>query len=245
MNFKDRFEKGLRGEYQGLDNGFTKLNNYVFGTQKSCYILLGGQSGTYKSTFADFWTLKTLESAEKLNIPLDLFYYSFEIDKESKYANWMSNIIFNKYNEVIRPEIIKCLGGLRPNIHQKSLILKETDYLEHLMSKIKWRFDADNPTGIFHELWEYAENNGKIIYEDYESKEGPKKRIVEYKVNDPTRMCFIVLDHLARLKRERSFQLKDNIDKFSDYCIILRNLFKLSFLIIQQFNQGLINSYLN
>lgn len=244
MDFKKRFKEGLDGHYQGLDNGFNKINNYIFGQQKGCYVLLGGQSGTYKTTFTDFWVLNVLESADKSGIPLDLFYYSFEIDEQTKYANWLSSVIFKKYNEIIEPERIKGLGSLRCNLVQQDLINKEIDYVKHLTNKIKFRFEAINPTGIFHELWQQAEKDGEIQCEDYTIKDEsgnivPKKRIIGYKPHDPNKVTLSVLDHFAKLRSERGFALKENIDKMSDYSINLRNLFGQSFFYVQQFNQGI------
>lgn len=239
MDFKERFERGLKGEYQGLANGFDRINDYIFGTQKACYYLLGGQSGTYKSTLADYWILKTIEDADKKGIPIIPFYFSYEIDEQSKRANWMSTIIFNKYKEIIEPQRIKGLGSLRCTLAQQDLVNKEMDYLDYLVNKIKFRFDAQNPTGIFHELWQFAEQNGQIEYEHFKIAGEDKKRIVKYSPNDPKQIVFSVLDHYAKAKLERGFIPKENIDKLSDYFVILRNLFGQSFLALQQFNQGL------
>ncbi len=54
MNLIDRIEDGLAGKYSGLNNGFDRINNYIFGIQKKTYYLIGGNSGVGKSTFLDF-----------------------------------------------------------------------------------------------------------------------------------------------------------------------------------------------
>lgn len=239
MTFKERFDRGLAGEYAGLNNGLNRINNYIFGQQKACYVLVGGQSGTYKTTFCDHWVQNVVEDAESKGIPIDLPYYSFEIDRQTKEANWMSAIIFKKHGEIIEPERIKGLGSFRCTPAQRDLVQKEIEYLDHLMSKITWRFDAINPTGIYHELWQIAEKNGKIIWEEYSIGGETKKRVIGYVPNDPRRVVLAVLDHYAKLRTERGFALKENIDKQSDYAIQLRNLFGHSFLKVQQFNQGL------
>lgn len=35
MNLIDRIEDGLAGKYSGLNNGFDRINNYIFGIQKN------------------------------------------------------------------------------------------------------------------------------------------------------------------------------------------------------------------
>lgn len=87
MTFKERVAAGLRGDYEGLPNGFNKLNDYIFGIQKSCYTLIGGQSGTFKTTMLDFMIYHALKHCKQMNLKLNVKYYSFEIDKLTKQAN--------------------------------------------------------------------------------------------------------------------------------------------------------------
>jgi replicative DNA helicase len=56
--FEKRIKQGLDGEYEGLANGFNRLNNYIYNTQRSCYTLIGGLSGSSKTTLCDFIILR-------------------------------------------------------------------------------------------------------------------------------------------------------------------------------------------
>jgi len=49
---KNRIEAGLKGDYEGLDNGLDRINDYIFKTQRSCYYLIGGLSG---KKFKNIW----------------------------------------------------------------------------------------------------------------------------------------------------------------------------------------------
>jgi len=64
-------------------------------------------SGSAKTTFLDFWILNAIEDADTKGIPINIIYYSWEIDEMSKKANWLSILIYKKYNIVIPPERIK------------------------------------------------------------------------------------------------------------------------------------------
>src|SRR5690606_18325194 len=96
-NLRERIKEGVSGKYQGLKNGFNVLNNYIFGVQKKCYTLLGGASGVYKTTYLDFVISNAIEDANAKGIPIDVFYYSFEIDELTKKCNWASKFVFDKY----------------------------------------------------------------------------------------------------------------------------------------------------
>lgn len=240
MNLKDRINDGLEGKYSGLNNGFNRLNEVVFGVQRRCYTLLGGNSGTFKTTLCDYIVLNAIEDAIKKNIKLTVFYYSFEIDKITKQCNWLSQIINRKYNVVIDPETIKGLGTKRLTEYEKQLVQDEIPYVESLFDSIKFRFTPINPTGIYNELWKFGEENGKIIEESYnykdESKDVQGKRVIGYIPDNPDAYVLVIMDHMALMKKERGYQTKEVIDKYSEYCTHLKNLFGFSFINIQQFN---------
>ena len=240
MELKKRILEGISGKYKGLANGFNRLNDYIFGVQRAVYMLLGGQSGTFKTTLADFIVLNSILDAEAKSIEYNIFYYSYEIDELSKQCNWLSVIIFNKYGIVIPPEVIKGYGDNRLTPDQEKLVNSEIPYMEELFKKIHFRFKATNPTGIYNELWNHFASKGNFEYEPYIDKEGKEKqRIKKYIPNNPDSVTLVVLDHLLLLLKERGFSDKEVIDKMSEYAVDLRNMFGCSFLFISQFNDGL------
>jgi predicted secreted protein len=239
-NLNQRIQEGLDGKYQGLDNGFVTLNKYIFGVQRSTYYLIGGSSGTYKTTLLDYIVRNAIRSSQEQQIECNVFYYSFEIDKISKMCNWTSSIIYQTYGIVIPPEKIKGLGNFRLTAEEQQLVFKTIPIVEQMAEIINFRFESINPTGIFNELWKFATDNGKIIYEEYKDHDDKvKKRIVGYTPNNPNAYNLIALDHLYLLRKERGFQTKEVMDKMSEYFVLLRNLFKFTPIVLQQFNQGL------
>lgn len=237
---KTRIQSGLDGKYKGLNNGFNRLNDYIFGIQRGVITLIGGQSGVYKTTLLDFIVQSALEDAESQNITLNIFYNSFEIDKLTKMCNWLSSQIYNKYDIVIPPEIIKGFGKNRLTADQLQLVNSEIPEVEKLFSKINWNFKPENPTGLYNTCWKFMENRGEFIKEKYTDDLGEtKQKIVGYKLNNPEEYNIMVTDHLYLLKKERDFDTKRNIDKFSEYQVDLARLFGFSFVNLQQFNQSL------
>lgn len=240
MQFEDRIRAGLNGEYQGLKNGFDRINDYIYNVQRSTYTLIGGLSGASKTTLCDFIILNALSDADDNNIPINIDYYSWEINETTKRANWLSILIYNKYNLVISPQKIKGLGKLRLTKEEQDIVFDELPNLNRLFSKINWHWIATNPTGLYTDWWKEGEAEGKFIKEPYIDSDGIKQeKIVSWIPNDPTAYSIKILDHLALAKLERGFTLKQNMDKISEYAVICRNLFRMSFFFVQQFNQGL------
>lgn len=242
MTLDERVQAGLAGKYQGLNNGLgPDINRYIYNFQTGLYVLYGGLSGAAKTTLVDFIIQNAKEDATTKGRSFKCFYYSYEIRKEVKKLNWLSVHIYRKYGVIISPETIGGMGDLRMSPEEQKLVEAETPHIEDLFENhITFRFEAQNPTGIFHELWEYAKANGTFLKETYKDHEGKQKeRITGYIPNDPAQVVSVVLDHMANCKRERDYTLKENIDKLSEYAIILRNLCGYRFDFVQQFNQSL------
>ena len=236
---KQRIEDGLSGKFEGLDNGLERVNDYIFGVQRKTITLIGGLSGCYKTTMLDFIVQHAIQDAELKGVKLNLFYNSFEIDKLTKQCNWLSVQIFSKYGIIIAPEVIKGLGKNRLTKKQGELVDAEIPIIEEMFSKVNFKFKADNPTGLYNEIWKFFEKRGSFEYENYDSNGETKQKIKSYKLNDIDEYNLMVTDHLYLLKKERDYDVKRNIDKFSEYNVDLKNLFGISFINLQQFNQGL------
>jgi len=240
MQFKERIEQGLQGKYQGLSNGLKRINQYIFNVQRSCYTLIGGLSGSAKTKLVDFTLLNAIQDAESKGIPINVFYYSYEIDEFTKKAEWLSMLIYNKYDIIIPPERIKGLGDFRLSIEEKALVDSEFDNMEALFAKINWIWESMNVTGMYKEWWTHMNSRGTFTYDSYTDEEGNKKqRIVNFKLTNPEEYNIVICDHIALCKRERGFDLKMNLDKLSEYAVRCRNLFGITFYFLQQFNQGL------
>lgn len=240
MNLQERIIAGKEGKFEGLDNGLNRVNDYIFGLQRKCITLIGGLSGVYKSTMLDFIIQKAIKDAENKNITLNIFYNSFEIDKLTKQCNWLSVQIYSKYGQIIPPEVIKGLGKNRLTLEQGKLVDTEIPIIEKLFSKIHWNFKPENPTGLYNQVWKFMEKRGKFIEEPYLDELGKTKmKKVGFILTNPDEYNLMATDHLYLLKKERGFETKQNIDKFSEYNVELKNMFGMSFINLQQFNQGL------
>lgn len=240
MDFKQRIHAGQSGQYDGLNNGLNRINDYIFGVQRGTYTLIGGLSGSGKTTFVDFMILNAIEDADRKGININVFYDSFEIDEFTKRANWLSQIIYKKYDIVIPPSKINGFSKEKLTEDEKMLIYSEMEYLDYLFSKIKFNFDPINPTGSYKQWYDFISKRGTFEYEEYVDENNVKKqRIKKFTPDDPHEYNIIVSDHLGLYKRERGYTLKENIDKLSEYFITMRNLYGFSIIALQQFNQSL------
>jgi len=100
--------------------------------------------------------------------------------------------------------------------------------------------NRDNPTGIRNSLLSYAASRGTFKYSTAKTKEGKTvNRRIGYTPNDPNLLSLIVTDHIRKVLVERSFTLKQTVDKYAEYTVELRNLCKFSFVHIVHLNRGM------
>jgi hypothetical protein len=117
----------------------------------------------------------------------------------------------------------------------------EYDESNKLTKKGMIRFieHRENPTGLRNLLLDYAKKRGNIVYESYKVDNKIHKKMVAYKPFNENLLTLVVCDHVRKLLRERGFSMKDVIDKWSEYAVEMRDLFKFSFLHISHINRNL------
>lgn len=113
---------------------------------------------------------------------------------------------------------------------------------------IKFVEDRTNPTGLRNELIHYAKENGTFLNESYTTRETlpsgvekviTKKRISGYKPHNPELYTIIITDHMRKLNKERGFTTKENIDKWVEYQVELRNWCGFTFVDVIHLNRAI------
>lgn len=104
--------------------------------------------------------------------------------------------------------------------------------------------EKDNPTGMRNYVMNYARHHGRFTEESYQTTDEDKKfvmkkRINGYIPNHSSKRVIVITDHIRKLKRERGFTMKENIDKWVEYQVELRNWCGYTFANIVHLNRNL------
>lgn len=110
--------------------------------------------------------------------------------------------------------------------------------------KIELITERDNPTGLRNYLIAYAKKNGQFVYEPYYTHDDKgnkilKQRIAGYNPTNPEKKIIVITDTLRKLKLERGFQMKQNVDKYLEYQVELRDWCGFTFVDIIHLNRGI------
>lgn len=227
----------MTGGNKGIPMGFNRLNRYI-GIRKSMYYLIGGLTGSGKTSFIDDafvlnpvdWYIK---NKDRTPIRLKIIYRSMERSRTYKLAKWISRKIF--LDTGIEIGVSKLLGWT-DELTEEELKLYDSykDYMDELEDIIEIIDGAENPVGIAKELKEYALKNGKIVEVDKYKK--------EYVPDDPNLITLVVLDHIGLLKTTKDHSTKKAaIDKMSDELRFARDFYGFSPVVVSQFNRSIAN----
>jgi KaiC/GvpD/RAD55 family RecA-like ATPase len=249
LNYIDEGRKGLN---KGIPMGFSRLDKFLRGVQKKKYYLVGANTGVGKTAFVDqafiinpYNWIKLTNAKESLKV----FYYTFEIDIESKLSKWVSYQLFIDHRIEIDPERILGMDMQHENDVENRLddetyaLIK--DYKAHFEKMFEFIELEDvplHPTAIFNQVKNYFEENGKWIEFD-RTVGGKTKKIKYYKPNNKDEYVIIIIDHVGLVKSEKASKTegmltkKGTIDRLSSYLIELRNKYKAIPVVVSQFNR--------
>lgn len=242
MNFEilnEEVDSGLRGRNSGIPIGFNRLNKYI-GIRKRMYFLIGGYTGSGKTTFVDDCFVLNpydwyISNKNHTNIKLKIIYRSMERSRVYKLAKWVTRKIFLDHGVII--PMAKLLTWNKDNRLTKDehdLYLSYKDYLNNMEDVITIIDGAENPVGVAKELKDHALKNGKIEEIDEFNK--------VYIPNNDNEITIVIHDTMNLLKTTKQLTTKKAaIDKMSDEYRYARDFYGYTIVPVSQFNRDISN----
>jgi hypothetical protein len=234
-NLKKEVQNGMDGRNNGIPMGFNRLNRYI-GIRKSMYTLVGGLTGSGKTSFIDdAYVLNPFDwyisKENKTNVKLRIVYRSMERSGTYKLAKWISRKIFMDEGYII--PVSKLLGWTeKMTKDEHDLFLMYEEYAEKMKEVITIISGPENPVGIAKELKEHALQHGRIEQVDQYNK--------IYIPNNENEITLVVLDHIGLLKTTTAQPTKKQaIDKMSDELRYARDFYGYSPVVVSQFNRDI------
>ena len=224
-------DEGREGHNIGLSTGSPKLDLYTDGVLPGTSYLIGGASGSGKSTWA-LWTYVYQPLMHYLNgdsperDPRWLL-FSLEMTRSQVYAKLVSMYIFDNYGVELRFKQIFSRG--------KDCVLSDEEY--ELLTKCK-----DFIKILDERLSFYEGSLTEAIYLKEVNEELLKWGRFEngkYIPNNPNMFLGIMIDHMTLVKASGGRTKKDEIDAISRDSVQIRNNTKIvSPIMISQFNRN-------
>jgi hypothetical protein len=233
---KKEVELGLEGRNSGIPMGFNRLNRYI-GIRKSMYFLVGGLTGSGKTSFIDdAFVLNPFDwyiSQKDPGVKLRIIYRSMERSRTYKLAKWVGRKIFLDQGVIIPvPKLLGWTEKMTKDEHD--LFLMYEDYIAQMSEVITIIDGPENPVGIAKELKAHAVENGRIEQIDEFNK--------RYFPNNDNEITIVVIDHIGLLKTTKDQTTKKQaIDKMSDELRFARDFYGYTPVVVSQFNRDISN----
>lgn len=232
----NRRKRILEGDINCIPSPFRRLSNSFPGIEQDKYYLVSGSTKSAKTQITNYLFVYTpilyaYEHPEQLRVKI--FYFPLEETPENITLRFMSYLLYTLSGKQIRisPMDLKStnsdkildeeiLNILRSNEYQKILKFYEDNVL--FMS-------ARNPTGIYKTIKDYADKNGIIHRKKVKitNKETGNTEEVEafdyYEPHDKKEYVIVITDHVSLLNQEKGMNLRETINKYSEYMMIARN----------------------
>lgn len=255
MSLKERVISKIKYRKQRIEDGninsipspFVRFRSDFLGVEQAKYYLITSNTKGAKTQFASYvFIYNTLLYAyyHSNQCTVNIFYYPLEETSEDIMTRFSSYILNYLSNNKIRisPTDLMSSDNNKP-VDSTIIELLESDEYNDILDYFEEHIifsTSSNPTGMYNECKNYAKEHGTIYYKDQKIKDnltGETKtiKVFDYYVpNDENTYNIIFTDHVSLLSTERGMSLKQTIDKFSEYSVILRNRYKFTPVVIQQ-----------
>lgn len=235
---KKEVEHGMSGRNNSIPTGFNRLN-YFMGIRKGMYYLVGGLTGSGKTSFIDDCFVLNpfdwyISDKNKTKVKLKIIYRSMERSRTYKLAKWVSRKIFLDQGMIIPVNKLLGWGSEKLTHDEHDLFLSYSEYINKMSEVITIIDGPENPVGIAKELKAYALERGRIEQVDEYNK--------QYIPDDENEVTLIIIDHIGLLKTTKDQpNRKAAIDKMSDELRYARDFFGYSPVVVSQFNRDISN----
>lgn len=243
----DRRKRILEGDINCIPSPFRRLSNSFPGIEQAKYYLISGGPKAAKTQITNYLFVYTpilyaFEHPEKLRVKI--FYFPLEETPENITLRFMSYLLYTLSGKQIRlsPMDLKSTNADKILDEEILDILKSDEYQKILkFYEDNVLFIAErNPTGIYKTIKDYADKNGTIHRKKIKitNKETGNTEEIEafdyYEPADKKEYVIVITDHVSLLNQERGMNLRETINKYSEYMMIIRNNYHYIPVCVQQ-----------
>ena len=244
-NLKTRRERVLSGEVNCIPSSFTRFREDFVGIEQGKYFLVSGQTKAAKTQIAtNMFVYNPLfyayENPDKIH--LKIFYFPLEESVENITLRFMSHLLAKYSDYRISPLDLKSTNENKV-VPLEALELLESEKYQDILNFYNNNvmfFEDRNPTGIKRQIQSYAEKNGtihkkKITITNKETGLSEEREVFDYyEPHDPKEYVIIIVDHISLITPESNMDLRESINRLSEYMIMFRNRYNYIPVIIQQ-----------
>ena len=246
QNLNKRRQRILEGQLNCIPSPFQRFSNDFIGIEQSCYYTITSFTKGGKSQFTSYtFIYKPLMFCylSQADIDLKILYFPLEETPERIMQRFISWLLFDFSKGKIRispRDLRSTTSAVSKDILEVIESPEIQDILRYFEEHVIFPEESGNPTGIYKYCKSYAEKNGTVYTKPikYKNEFGilEEKQVFDrYEQNNPNEYRLVIVDTINLIDTEKGMNLKQSMDKLSEYCAkYLRNRYHYSPVIIQQ-----------
>lgn len=245
-NLKERRDRVINGHINSIPSPFVRFRDDFLGIEQGKYYVVTGSTKSAKTQLGSYLfiynsLLYAYNNPDKLR--LKIFYYPLEETPGDILTRFMCYLLYIQSGFKIRIDPTDLRSTKNDKVLDEAILdllgKEEYDNIIQFFENTVIFSASQNPTGVYNECKRYAEEHGTVYRKKQKIKDefGVEKEVDAfdyYEQDDPDEYRIIFFDHVSLTSTERGLTLKQSIDKLSEYCVILRNRYKFTPVIIQQ-----------
>lgn len=246
---EERRQRVLTGKINCIPSPFKGFQQDFPGIQQGTYYLVSGASKSGKTQLASYLflyipVLYAFHHPDQLR--LKIFYFPLEETPEKITIRFMCFLLYTLSKGAVRVSPLELQSITSHNVVDEEILktLRSPEYMEILkfFEEHVLFISERNPTGCWNTINKYAEEAGTIHKKTVwiENKETGVRQCKEvfdyYEAKDKDEYVEIIWDHQSLTALERGMNLKECIDKLSEYFMIMRNHYRYIPIMIAQQN---------
>lgn len=250
---KERKSKAESGMINCIPCPFPRFKTEFPGIEQGMYYLVSGGTKSAKTQFTSYFFLYNsilYSYHNKSIVKVKVFYYALEETPQDILLRFMAYLLYvlSKKTINISPTELKSTNSDCPLDDYVVRLLESEEYqniLNYFNECVEFKLGR-NPTAVWKDLKAYADLNGDTYTKRVKYNENgliQEGDAFDYYVpNNPNEYVMIIIDHASLIDTELGLDLRQSINKLSEYLVMLRNRYKYIPILIQQQNiqsQGL------
>lgn len=249
-NIKERRNRVLEGKINCIPSPYTRFREDFVGIEQGRYYLITAPQKCGKTQFTSYTFIYEplwycYHNSDKANI--EIFYYPLEENAEEILLRYMSFILFRLSQGKYRISTMDLKStDERKVLPEEILSLLESEEYTSLIDYFEEHvhfMDSRNPTGCWKDMVNYANTHGtihkkKVEYVDKLTGEiKTTEKFDYYEPYDSKTYVMWLWDHAGLTEQERGLDLRQSINKLSEYFVLGRNLYNFIPVLIYQQSQ--------
>ena len=246
QSLEDRRQRLLDGGVNCIPSPFRRFVDDFCGIEQDTYYCVTSYTKGGKSQLTSFMFMyRTVIYSyfAKEDLDFKIIYFPLEETKERIMQRFMSWLLFRFTHGKMRvspKELRSTTSPVDQSILDRLAQPDIQDILQYFEDHVIFPTEAPNPTGIYKYCKQYADEHGtvhkkKVTIKDELGQTQEIEVFDSYEQDNPNEYRMIIIDTINLIDTERGMNLKQSMDKLSEYLAkYLRNRYHYSPIVIQQ-----------